>query len=104
MTTIPPALADAYALLRDNVYQHLDEAEFLALKEDDWSAAEIDSVRRLFPDLLQVIRTLWHKHEPTWNGRCRCCLRPWPCATAQAIHHELKDPGREFARLYASST
>lgn len=97
--TLTPAIADAYALLRDNVYQHLDDAELLAMRDEDWNPADLESARRLLADLLQVIRVLWHKHEPSWHGNRRCCLRPWPCSTAQSIHHELKDPGREFVRL-----
>jgi hypothetical protein len=73
------------------------------LNEDDWTEKEIDIVRRLFPDLLHVVRTLWAKHEPQWSGNCRSCLRRWPCASAQAIHRELKDPDHEFARLHAAA-
>lgn len=81
-----------------NVYQHLNEAEVFALQESDWLAGEIESVRRLLPDLLQVIRTLWAQHGLSCGGTCRCCFRPWPCASAQAIHDELKHPDREFSR------
>ena len=38
MDTISPVVADAFHLLHRDLYGHLDEAEFLALKCCEWSA------------------------------------------------------------------
>jgi hypothetical protein len=57
MDTTPPLLADAFRLLMD-LYEHLSEAEFLATKTTAWSEEDIDSARRLTPDLVLMIRGL----------------------------------------------
>ncbi|GAA1988968.1 hypothetical protein [Amycolatopsis minnesotensis] len=99
MTTLSPAVAEAYKLLRMQIYELIDSAEFLALK-DVWSEDDHESLRQLIPDLLQVIRAVWHRHEPNWTGTCRFCLREWPCATARLIHREVIDPENYFIRIH----
>ncbi len=43
MSTLSPALADAGHLLHDDLYIHLDEADYLAEQDDEWSAADIQT-------------------------------------------------------------
>ena len=58
MSTPTPALADAGHLLHDDLYVHLDEADYLAEQDDEWSAADIQTARGLIGDLVLVIRGL----------------------------------------------
>ncbi|GAB3475597.1 hypothetical protein [Amycolatopsis cihanbeyliensis] len=96
---ISPAQAEANQLLCCELYRHLDEADFLAGKWTKWSDEDIQHARALIPDLLRVIRAVLDIHQATWQGTCRLCYRPWPCATVQCIHRVVKDPDREFVKL-----
>lgn len=99
MTTIPTARADAYELLRQDLYGHLDRAEYLALKVSRWHERDVAAARRLIPDLADVVRATVFQHGAGWHGRCRICHAEWPCATVQSIHQIVNDPAREFAKL-----
>ncbi len=46
MDPSPPILTDAFRLLCTDLYEHLDEAEFLASKYDEWSSAVRTAQRR----------------------------------------------------------
>ncbi|SFB00417.1 hypothetical protein SAMN05216266_103216 [Amycolatopsis marina] len=102
MTTVPAALAEAYALLREDLYDHLDRAEFLAMQCTHWDTADIATARRLIPDLVDVVRAALAQHETGPHGRCRGCLRSWPCDTVVAIHRTIKDRDRALVALAAS--
>ncbi|MGH3480386.1 MAG: hypothetical protein ACRDRY_04700 [Pseudonocardiaceae bacterium] len=99
MDTVSPVLADAFHLLLRDLYAHLCEAEYLTSKTDGWSDEDIDSVRRLIPDLLVTIRGLLIEHEATSSGNCRTCPSAWPCPVVTTIHALVKDPDREFAAI-----
>ncbi|MGH3566037.1 MAG: hypothetical protein ACRDRH_08405 [Pseudonocardia sp.] len=99
MDTIAPIVNDAFALLRTDLYLHLDEAEFLASKTDWWSSQDVDAARELIPDLLLVIRGLWTEHEATPGGDCRTCRSVWPCPVVTTIHALVKDPDRAFVAI-----
>jgi hypothetical protein len=68
MDTISPVHADAFWLLLPDLQEHLCEAEDLASKIDEWSDEEMDSLRRLIPDLLVAIRGLLIEHKVTPSG------------------------------------
>jgi hypothetical protein len=102
MTTVPAGLADAYALLREDLYNHLDRAEFLAMQCIRWDGHDTATARRLIPDLVDVVRMALAQHETGPHGRCRGCRQTWPCDTVQAIHRTLKDPERTVVTLSAS--
>lgn len=102
MTTVPAALADAFALLREDLYGHLDRAEYLAMQCTPWDAHDRATARRLIPDLVDVVRAALAVHESGRHGRCRGCQRAWPCATVQAIHSTLRNPERAFVALSES--
>jgi hypothetical protein len=95
----PPLLTDAYRLLLVDLYEHLSEAEFLAAKTTGWSAEDIDSARRLIPDLILVIRGLLIEHQRAPGGDCRTCPSAWPCPVVTTIHGLVKDPEREFVAI-----
>ncbi len=99
MDPISPVLADAFHLLRMDLYGHLDEAESLAFKDSEWSQEDIDSARKLIPDLVIVIRGLVMEHQAQPSGGCRICSSAWPCPVVTSIHALVKDPEREYVAL-----
>jgi hypothetical protein len=99
MDTISPVHADAFRLLRMNLYDHLCDAEDLASRTDEWSDEDMASVRRLIPDLLVAIRGLLIAHEMTPSGNCRTCPSSWPCPVVTTLHALVKDPDREFVAI-----
>jgi hypothetical protein len=99
MDTLSAAVADAYALLRADLYRHLDDAEFLAAKHDGWSERDTEAARALIPDLVQVIRELLAEHAPDRAGVCHVCAFCWPCPVVATIRDLLKDPDRQFVTL-----
>jgi hypothetical protein len=98
MDATPPLVAEAFQLLLMDLYEHLSEAEFLATKTTAWSEEDIDSARRLIPDLILVIQGLLIEHQSVPGGDCRICLSVWPCPVVTKIHALVKDPDREFRR------
>ena len=101
MNTLSPILADAYHLLQQDLYRHLDDAEFLAAKYDEWTEEDAESARALIQDLVTVIRGVAATHEPptTEPGNCRTCETSWPCTPIITIHRLVKDPDTEFVKL-----
>jgi hypothetical protein len=105
MNSISPAMAAAFRLLRTELYTHLDEAEFLALKYETWDTGDVEAARKVIADLVTVIRSLLAQHENTENtpeSSCRCCGDRWPCPSVQVLHQMITDPEREFVRLTAN--
>ncbi len=99
MDTLAPAVADAFNLLQMNLYRHLDEAEFVALKCQKWTEEDIDTARTLIPDLVIVIRGLLFDHQVRPGGECRICTSAWPCPVVTLAHGLIKDPHRQFVAL-----
>ena len=99
MDPISPVLADAFGLLRTDLYEHLSEAESVADKASEWSWEDIDVVRKLIPDLVVVIRGLLIEHQMTPSGECRVCTSAWPCPVVTTIHALVKDPSREYVAI-----
>jgi hypothetical protein len=99
MSTLSPVLADAFSLLRDNIYGYLDEAESLAIQDATWSAEDMDTARGLIGDLVLGIRGLMIEHELQSGGDCRICTSAWPCPVLTTIHGFVKDPQGQFVAL-----
>ncbi|MGH3755296.1 MAG: hypothetical protein ACRDRP_21895 [Pseudonocardiaceae bacterium] len=99
MDSISSALADAFGLLRTDLYRHLDDAESLALECYEWSPEDMDSARKLITDLMVVIRGLLMEHTVAPSGNCRICPLAWPCPVVTTIHALVTDPDREFVAL-----
>lgn len=99
MDTTSPVVIDAFRLLRRDICEHLGEADLLATKYAEWSEQDVDTARKLIPDLLTVIRGLIREHEMTPGGDCRTCSSGWPCPVITTIHALAKDPDREFVAL-----
>ncbi len=99
MDTSSPVVADAIRLLHSDLYDHLDEAEFLALKCREWSQQDADTARKLIPDLVVVIRGILFEHQAQPSGDCRICSSAWPCPVVTTVHALVKDPDREFVAL-----
>jgi hypothetical protein len=99
MGTLSPAVADAFGLLRMDLYRHLDEAEFLALKYQEWTEDDAENARALIPDLVFVIRGLLINHKVRPDGDCQTCASVWPCPVVTLIHGMVKDPERQYVAL-----
>jgi len=101
MDSQSPAVADAFHLLRNDLYAHLDEAEFLALKYDSWTDADEKSARAVIPDLVTVIRVVLALHDTRTHEVCDNCNEEWPCQAFRQIHRLVKNPDAEYGKLLA---
>ena len=99
MSTPSPVLADAFALLRNDICEHLDEADSLAMQDAEWSVDDMDAARELIGDLVLGIRGLMIEHELQTGGDCRICSSAWPCPVLATIHGFVKDPEGQFVAL-----
>jgi hypothetical protein len=99
MSALSPAFVDAFGLLRDDLYTHLDEAEYLADQDAEWSGDDIRTARGLIGDLVLVLRGLLIEHQLQPSGDCRICTSAWPCPVVTTIHTVVKDPQRQFVEL-----
>jgi hypothetical protein len=99
METISPVHADAFRMLLTDLQEHLCETQDLTSRLDGWSDEDTDSLRRLIPDLIVVIRGLLIEHKVTPVGTCRTCSSSWPCPVVTTIHRLVKDPDREFVAI-----
>jgi hypothetical protein len=96
---LQPAVADAFRLLRQDIYSYLDEAEFLATKLGEWTGDDAHSARCLVPDLTSIVRGILLDHKETSTGVCPTCNSRWPCSTVSTIHRLVKDPTHEFVKI-----
>lgn len=99
MSTLTPVLADAFALLTQDLYEHLEEADCLAQQDGEWSADDMNRARGLIDDLVLTLRGLLIEHKLQISGHCRICTATWPCPVVTTIHAFVKDPERQFAAL-----
>lgn len=95
------AAAMAYALLRQYVHRHIDEAEFLATMTVGWSARDVETARALIPDLTDAVRHVLRLHPVGGDGACSGCGQSWPCPSFTAVYEVLTDPQRRIAGLCA---
>lgn len=99
MSNSSAALTDAWELLRVNLYEHLDEVEFLSMKYAPWTEADAEVARRVIPDLVLVIRGVLVLHDNQGGDRCRTCASPWPCRDFRTIHELVKNPESEMVAI-----
>lgn len=93
----PWVLAEAYQLLQQDLYLHLEQVEYLA--EDDWTEETVQLIRFLLPELCSVIRNVLVSHRPDHSGQCQTCGGNWPCSVTILIHGLVKDRKYHFVRL-----
>src|SRR5262245_29038470 len=101
MSTTSPIEAEAFRLLRDNLYEHLEEAEYLA-DAGPWSPEQAESIRTVMSALVTIIRSLMAQHDPPRapaRRYCATCNTYWPCPGIYAIYKVLKDPDGELVKL-----
>lgn len=98
MSELSSVQADAFALLSNDLYLHLDEADSLSTQNAEWSDEDSERARGLIGDLVLVIRGLLIEHR-LQNGGCRLCASSWPCPVVTTIHAFVKDPHRQFVAL-----
>jgi hypothetical protein len=100
MNTLSPVISDALRLLRQDLYLHLDNAEFLAARYDAWSEKDVESARALIQDLVTVIRGVVALHDSTSGaGHCTVCDGIWPCKAFETVHRLVKAPDTEFVKI-----
>jgi hypothetical protein len=99
MDEMTPALAEAFRLLRQDIYGYLDEAEFLSTKLTEWTEEDAESARRLVPDLVTIVRGILADHKETAAATCPRCNTRWPCSTVNTIHALVKNPDHEFLKI-----
>jgi hypothetical protein len=99
MKKLSPVIDDAIRLLLQDLYRHLDEAEFLSSKYIEWSEEDIDLARRLIQDLITVVRGVVTLHDTPNGSVCRTCDMTWPCQAMETLHRLLKDPDKEFVKI-----
>jgi hypothetical protein len=97
------ARAHAFRLLREEIYTRLDEVEFFAMNDVSWGEEDEASARTLLCDLVTVVRTVAGLHAENDYGRCKFCLKAWPCPSIDSIHRSMRNPDAELARLHASA-
>jgi hypothetical protein len=91
-------LADASFLLQQDLYSHLEEAEYLS--DIDWTTEEQhELVRDLLSELPMLIRHTLAPHRANEQGDCTACERPWPCQVVTTLHSLVKHPDNHFAKL-----
>jgi hypothetical protein len=91
-------LIEAHRLLLDDLYTHLEEAEYLG-DYSHWSVELQDSVRAVLPNLVTVIRGIVVMHDGGPTGTCPTCQAAWPCKSFEMVHRLIKDPDGEFVKL-----
>jgi hypothetical protein len=99
--TTTPVEAEAFRLFREDLFQHIEEAEYLA-EAQSWSESQRESARALIGDLVTAIRGLLAQHDPpkvAGQRLCPTCNTYWPCPGIHTIYAVLKDPRREFVKL-----
>ena len=99
MTALSLACADAFDLLREDLYTHLEAADCLANQDSEWSGDDIQTARGLIGDLVLALRGLLIEHQLQTSGVCRICRCGWPCPVVTTIHAFVKDPQRQFVAL-----
>ncbi|HWE91053.1 MAG TPA: hypothetical protein VG317_16460 [Pseudonocardiaceae bacterium] len=99
MDIMTPALADAFLLLRQDLYGYLDESEYLVDGLERRNAESIESACRLIPELTTVIRGVIAEHEQDDSARCAICSHAWPCPTVRTVHALVKAPESEFRNI-----
>jgi hypothetical protein len=98
MDSISHVLDEAYELLRRDIYQYLDETEYIA-EFAVWTDKEKELVRRAIPDLTTIIRALVVEHESSKTGTCKKCGTVWPCPVTESIYRLIKDPAHIFRQI-----
>jgi hypothetical protein len=95
-------LAEAYHLAQQDLYHHLEEAEYLA-EDDDWTEEQAGLVRDLVPELVMIIRSVISAHRSDNAGHCLTCELPWPCQVLATVHSLVKHPDHHFVQLVRQS-
>ena len=90
-------MSEAHRLLRNDLYLHLEEAEYLA-DFDGWTMKQQRTARALIGNLVTVIRGIIVLHDNR-SPHCPTCTTPWPCTNFETIHRLVKSPDTEFVKL-----
>lgn len=94
-----PALDDAFRLLRNDLYEYLEEAEYLPDRLEHLITPELEPLTRVVGDLVTVVRGVVAHHQADEDIVCTVCKTEYPCLAVSTIRELVKDPNRVFAGL-----
>jgi hypothetical protein len=99
--TLTQEQLNEWARLRVEVYDLLEEADFLATQLGDWDEEDIRDARELIPSLTSALHVLVIEHTHDAKGNCRVCPgeQSWPCPIVRSVHAAVKDPTAVYNRL-----
>ena len=102
--SIEPAEIDAIRLLRNDIVEHLENAEYFAEPPIDWGPDEQQRAGLVIEQLVTIVRGALITHdieiEDGQSDRlCRTCETPWPCETYGTLHRLIKNPDAELVRI-----
>jgi hypothetical protein len=102
--SIEPAEIDAIRLLRNDMAEHLENAEYLAEPPVTWDADEQQRAGLVIEQLVTVVRGVLITHDieiedGKSDRQCRTCETPWPCETYGTLHRLVKNPDSEMVRI-----
>ena len=99
----PSPKTDAIRLLRNDLWEHLENAEYLAEPPVAWTPEQQERAGLVIEQLVTVVRGVLIIHEPgsdeETGNRCRACENPFPCPTLTAAHQLIKEPDAALVRL-----
>ncbi len=93
-------LSEAFYLIQQDLYLHLEEVEYLA--QEEWTDEQVQLVQELLADLCSVITGVLVPHGPDSGGVCPTCEHKWPCSVVILVHGLVKHPQRHFVQLLKS--
>ncbi len=99
MDNISAAVTNAFSLLRIDLYRHLDQADFLAGSWETWNEQDLNTIRELIWDLVQIVRQMLREHQFQDTGDCRVCISAWPCSVVTTIHDLVMSPEHQLVAL-----
>lgn len=91
--------AEAFDLLRQDLYTYLDESECPVESLEVGEREAVRSACKLIPDLTTVIRGVLGDHKNDEAGKCHTCVAEWPRQSVRTIYALVKDPEREFLNI-----
>ena len=103
--SIEPADIDAIRLLRNDISEHLENAEYFAEPPVDWTPEQQQQAGLVIEQLVTIVRGAVITHDivieedGTSDRLCRTCETPWPCETYGTLHRLIKDPDTELVRI-----
>jgi hypothetical protein len=97
------ALDDAFQLLRNDLYEYLEEAEYLPDRLRHLITPELAPLAQVVGDLVTVVRGVVVQHKADDDVVCTVCKTEYPCLAVSTIRELVKDPDRVFVELITAA-